>query len=68
MDQLPVYDFSQLGTEWNDLLTNRYFKCATDPYNVDKKCMLVSKQKNMWFTGILVNFFYCFFYTEIIPM
>ncbi|KAH9516068.1 amiloride-sensitive sodium channel [Dermatophagoides farinae] len=39
MDQLPVYDFSQLGTEWNDLLTNRYFKCATDPYNVDKKCI-----------------------------
>ncbi|XP_027197220.2 uncharacterized protein LOC113791626 [Dermatophagoides pteronyssinus] len=39
MDQLSVYDFSQLGTEWNDLLQNQYFKCATDPYNVDKKCI-----------------------------
>ena len=45
MDQLSVYDFSQLGTEWNDLLNNQYFKCATDPYNVDKKCMLVLNKK-----------------------
>lgn len=45
MDQLSVYDFSQLGTEWNDLLQNQYFKCATDPYNVDKKCMLVLIKK-----------------------
>ncbi|KAF7487992.1 LIM and senescent cell antigen-like-containing domain protein 1 [Sarcoptes scabiei] len=39
MDNLSIYEFSQLGNQWEDIIANQYFKCATDPFNLDKKCI-----------------------------
>ena len=36
---LPVNDFAQLGEKWSDMLMVEYFKCATDPFNINEKCM-----------------------------
>lgn len=56
MDTLPIYDFSQLGHQWTDILANDYFKCATDAFNLDKKCVY----GKILIFEIIFNFQFCF--------
>lgn len=39
LDKLNVSEFAQLGYEWNELINEEYFKCATDPFHLDNKCL-----------------------------
>src|SRR5690625_4026137 len=39
MDNLSVNAFAQLGHRWTDLIPAEHFKCATDAFNLDNKCL-----------------------------
>ena len=39
MDTLSISEFAQLGQQWIELIPEDYFRCATDPFNLNNKCL-----------------------------